>query len=127
MELGDKFDSVRYCIDTGHARLNENHSFKEIVDTLSPKTTYLHLTDNYGRIDDHEPPGVRGGIDKEHWNYLLKALQHYDNDVIASLQMVPCMPGMMIRQGSKFLFDVIGWPNRPEAEPGYDEMSYRPT
>ena len=126
LKLGEQFDTIRYCIDTGHAHLNENHSFKEVVDALSPKTTYLHLTDNYGRIDDHEPPGVRGGIDKENWDYLLECLQRHNNDVIASLQMVPCMPGTMIRQSSKFLFDFLGWPNRPAPEPGHDEMSYRP-
>ena len=52
LELGEKFETVRYCFDTGHARLSENHTFRQIVDVLSPKTTYLHLTDNYGRIHD---------------------------------------------------------------------------
>lgn len=113
LKLGERFDSIRYCLDTGHARLNNQHTFKDVVDRLAERTTYLHLTDNYGEIDDHEPPGVRGGIDKNNWDYLLNRLQKYDNNIIASLQMVPCMPGTMIRQGSKFLFDVMGWPNRP--------------
>lgn len=126
LELGQKFDSIRYCLDTGHAHLNEKHSFKDFVDQLADRTAYLHLTDNYGLIDDHEPPGVRGGIDKENWDYLLSRLEQYDNHVIASLQMVPCMPGTMIRQGSKFLFETMGWPDRPVPQPGYDESSYRP-
>lgn len=126
LEIGRRFESIRYCLDTGHARLNPKHAFKEFVDHLAERTVYLHLTDNYGKIDDHEPPGVRGGIDKQHWDYLLARLQQYDHDIIASLQMVPCMPGTMIRQGSKFLFDVMGWPNRPQPVPGCDESSYRP-
>ena len=126
LELGQRFDSIRYCIDAGHARLDSKNSFKDIVDKLAERTSYLHLTDNYGEIDDHEPPGVRGGIDKENWDYLLSRLEKYDNTVIASLQMVPCMPGTMIRQGSKFLFDVMGWPNRPVPKPGFDETFYRP-
>ena len=126
LEIGRRFNSIRYCIDTGHARLDSNNSFKEIVDHLADRTSYLHLTDNYGEIDDHEPPGVRGGIDKENWDYLLDRLDKHGNDIIASLQMVPCMPGTMIRQGSKFLFDVMGWPNRPVPKPGFDETSYRP-
>lgn len=126
LKLGERFDSIRYCIDTGHARLNARHTFKDLVDRLAERTTYLHLTDNYGEIDDHEPPGVRGGIKKNNWDYLLNRLQKCDNNIIASLQMVPCMPGTMIRQSSKFLFEVVGWPNRPVAEPGCDESSYRP-
>jgi len=127
LELGERFSSIRYCLDTGHARLDIRHGFKEIVDRLAERTVYLHLTDIYGEIDDHEPPGVRGGIENNHWDYLLNRLRQYDNDIIASLQMVPCMPGTMIRQGCKFLFDVIGWPNRPVPAPGYDESSYRPS
>ena len=126
LEFGQRFDSIRYCIDTGHARLDPKNTFKEIIDRLAERTSYLHLTDNYGEIDDHEPPGVRGGIDKENWDHLLNRLDKYDNDIIASLQMVPCMPGTMIRQGSKFLFDVMGWPNRPTPQPGFNETSYRP-
>lgn len=126
LKLGDKFDSVRYCFDTGHAYLNDKRTFKDYVDRLVERTTYLHLTDNYGQIDDHEPPGVRGGIDKENWDYLLTHLLRYDQPIIAALQMIPTMPGTMIRQGGKFLFDVMGWPNRPVPKPGHDETSYRP-
>ncbi len=126
LELGRRFHAIRYCLDTGHAHLNDKHTFRDFVDRLADRTTYLHLTDNYGQIDDHEPPGVRGGIDKENWDYLRSRLEQHDNDVIASLQMVPCMPGTMIRQGSRFLFDVMGWPNRPVPQPGCDESSYRP-
>ncbi len=126
MKLGEKFDSIRYCFDTGHAYLDKKQTFNDYVDHLAQRTAYVHLTDNYGQIDDHEPPGVRGGIDKENWDYLLTSLQKNDNDIIASLQMVPTMPGTMIRQGSKFLFDVVGWPNRPTPQPGCNETSYRP-
>jgi hypothetical protein len=63
---------------------------------------------------------------RENWDYLLKGLSKHDNDVIGSFEMFPCMPGTMIRKGSKFLFDIAGWPDRPKARPGYDETSYRP-
>lgn len=126
LALGEKFDSVRYCFDTGHAHLDENKQFKDYVDRLIERTRYLHLTDNYGRLDDHEPPGVRGGMEKSNWDYLLNSLQKQGIDVIASLQMIPAMPGTMIRHSSKFLFDVMGWPNRPAAKPGYDENAYQP-
>lgn len=126
LTVGEKFDSIRYCFDTGHAHLDQKRTFKDHVDRLAERTGYVHLTDNYGQIHDHEPPGVRGGIEKENWTYLLEKLRQYDHEIIASLQMVPTMPGTMIRQSSKFIFDILGWPNRPSPEPGHDETSYRP-
>lgn len=127
-DVGRQFSSLRYCIDTGHAYLDPEHTFIEYVNALAERTGYIHFTDNYGRGQEHEhePPGVRGGMPRENWDYLLKHLGKYDHDVIGALEMYPCLPGTMIEQGSKFLFDVIGWPNRPQPAPGADERSYRP-
>ena len=58
--------------------------------------------------------------------YLLKGLEKYDNDIIGSLEMSPCMPGAMIKQGSEYLFNTLGWPDQPTSLPGHDESSYRP-
>lgn len=126
LQVGKKFDSIHYCLDTGCAHLDPQHSFEEYVDNLAERITYIHLTDNYGRVDDHEPPGVKNGIPQENWLYLLETLSKYDNDVIGSLEMFPSMPGTMIRQSCHFLFDVIGYPARPMPIPGYDEYAYRP-
>lgn len=126
VQVGKKFDSIRYCFDTGFAHIDPENSFSDYVDRLAERTCYIHLTDNYGQLDDHEPPGVRGGMARENWDYLLDGLDKHDNDVIGSFEMFPCMPGTMIRKGSKFLFDIAGWPNRPKARPGCDETSYRP-
>ena len=126
LQVGDRFESIRYCFDTGYAHINRKNSFKEYVDKLARRTTHLHLTDNYGEFDDHEPPGVRGGMARDNWDYLLNELCKYDNDVIGSLEMFPCMPATMVHQGRKFLFDVMGWPNRPQPEPGHHEKHYRP-
>ncbi len=126
-QVGDKFDSVWYCLDTGYANLDPEFTFKQYVDQLGERVAHLHLTDNYGRIDDHEPPGLRGGIARKNWDYLLEALSKYDNDVIGSLEMSPCMPAVMIRQGCEFLFDELKWPNRPQKQPGYADVVYNPT
>lgn len=127
MELGRRFESIRYCLDTGYANIDPNHTFREYVDALAPRVTHLHLTDNYGQTDDHEPPGLHGGIARENWDYLLGVLGRYDNDVVGAFEMCPCMPGVMIRQASEFVFDVLKWPNRPQKQPGYAEMTYNPT
>jgi len=125
-QLGEKLDSVWYCLDTGYANLDEKFGFKRYVDDLAEKVAHLHLTDNYGHSDDHEPPGIRGGISRKNWEYLLEALNKYDNDVIGSLEMSPPTPDVMVHHAAKFLFDVLKWPNRPKKQPAYTGTIYNP-
>ncbi len=124
--LGKRFESLGYCLDTGHANIDRTYSFKEYVDELAPRIAHLHLTDNYGQADDHEPPGLQGGISREKWDYLLNALGRYDHEIIGSLEMCPCTPGAMIRRASEFLFDTLKWPNPPLRQAGYMDTTYNP-
>ena len=123
-QAGRKFESIWYCLDTGYAHLDSEHSFRQYVDELGPRVAHLHLTDNYGQVDDHEPPGLRGGAPLEDWDYLLDALGKHDNDVVGSLEMCPCMPAVMIRQASEFMFDSMKWPNPPQKQPGFEDNGY---
>jgi sugar phosphate isomerase/epimerase len=125
--MGERFESIRYCLDVGHANIDAVHSFRQYVDALVPRVAHLHLTDNYGQTDDHEPPGLRGGIAREDWEYLLDALARHDNEIIGSLEMCPGMPSVMIRQATEFLFDALKWPDPPIKQPGYAQMIYNPT
>lgn len=117
-QLGEKFEAVWYCLDTGCANVDRHFGFKQYVDDLGARVAHLHLTDNYGQADDHEPPGLNGGIARDNWDYLLNVLSGYDNDVVGSFEMCPCTPRAMIRQAGEFLFDVLKWPNRPPKRPG---------
>jgi sugar phosphate isomerase/epimerase len=126
-EVGERFESLLYCLDTGYANLDPQFSFRQYVDDLAPRVAHLHLTDNYGRKDDHVPPGLQGGISRENWDYLLNTLSKHDSDVVGSLEMCPCMPAVMIRQATEFLFDELKWPARPRKLPGYSDLSYNPT
>ena len=126
VEMGKKFDSIWYCLDAGFANIDPDNSFSDYVDQLAERTGHLHLADNYGKLADHEPPGVRGGMDRENWDILLAGLGKYDNDVIGSFEMSPCMPGTMVEQGSKFIFDIVGFPDRPKVQPGSEGVDYRP-
>jgi len=121
-----KFESLWFCLDTGFANLDGECSFKQYVDELAPHVAHLHLTDNYGHKDDHVTPGLHGGMPRENWDYLLDVLNRYDNDIIGSFEMTPCMPGVMIRQASEFIFDALKWPNRPKKQSGFADVSYNP-
>ena len=122
----ERFESLWFCLDTGFANVDGEYSFRQYVDELAPNVAHLHLTDNYGHVDDHVSPGLQGGIPREHWDYLLDVLSKYDSDVVGSFEMHPCMPAIMIRQASEFLFDALKWPNRPQKQPGYADVSYNP-
>ena len=123
-EAGKRLKSVQYCLDTGYANLDKEYTFKQYVDDLAPRVSLLHLTDNYGHMDDHEPPGLHGGTPREHWDYLLEVLSKYDNEIVGSFEMCPCMPPVMIRQATEYLFDVLKWPNRPQKKGDYSNLSY---
>ncbi len=125
-KIGQKFDSISYCLDVGFANLDPMNNFKQYVDQLGDRVTHIHLTDNYGHKDDHEPPGLKGGIPRENWDYLLNALSRYDNDVIGSLEMYPPMPDVMIRQAGEFLFDDLNWPQKPNRCTKYATVNYNP-
>jgi len=124
--ITERFESLWCCLDVGYANLDTGFSFEQYVDELAPRVAHLHLTDNYGHTDDHEPPGLQGGISRENWDYLLDALNKYDNEVIGSFEMCPCMPGVMIRQAGEFLFGVLKWPNQPQKQSGYADVTYNP-
>ncbi len=126
-QVGEKFESIWYCLDTGFTSLDPEFTFRQYVDELGERVAHLHLSDNYGHADDHEPPGVRGGIARKNWEYLLDALNKYDNDVIGSFEMCPPAPDVMLRQASDFLFGVLKWPNRPQKQPDYAGAFYNPT
>lgn len=114
VKLAEKFDSLRFCLDTGFANIDPVYTFKQYIDELADKTAHLHLCDNYGQIDDHEPPGLKGGIPRENWEYLIESLKKYGNTVVASFEMFPPGPYVMLRQASEFIFDELNWPSQPE-------------
>ncbi len=125
-EIGKKFPSLWYCLDVGYAHLDPVFDFKQYVDELAERTAYVHLSDNYGHTDTHHPPGLRGGITRRNWDYLLNTLSKYDNEVIGSLEMCPPMPDVMIRQASEFLFYELKWPNQPQKHPNHSAVISKP-
>lgn len=126
LQVGESFESLSYCLDTGYAHLDKQYPFREYVDRLAPRVTHLHLTDNYGWTRDHQPPGLKGGIERDDWQYLLSELEKQDSDVIGSLEMCPSMPAVMLRQATEFLFGELNWPNEPQKQLDQDFAAYNP-
>ena len=113
-EIGDKFDSIRYCLDTGFAGSDDEHTFRDYIDALADRTSHLHLAESFNGFDSHRPLGCQCGISRDDWDYLLKALNESNNDIIGAFEMTACTPAEMINRSSHFLFDVLNWPNPPK-------------
>lgn len=47
--------SVRVCLDTGHTALGGH--WRRFVEVAGPRLIHVHAHDNWGRWDDHLPPG----------------------------------------------------------------------
>lgn len=124
--LLNKYPYLNCCYNTSHVHLSKESSYKEYIDSLLPRIHHLHLNDTYGQFDDHQPPGLEGGIENEHWQYLLERLQTTDNRILATLEMHPSMPAVLINKAQNYLFGKMDWPQIPKPIPNYHEKHYRP-
>jgi hypothetical protein len=57
---------------------------------------------------------LKGGIPKENWNYLIDSLEKHNNTIVASFEMYPCTPRVMLRQATDFIFNEMSWPGKPK-------------
>jgi sugar phosphate isomerase/epimerase len=74
--------AVGICVDTGHAALGDLGPTRAI--RMSGARLYsLHLQDNWGRYDDHLPPGC-GGID---WCAVTEALAEVEYHGVLELEL----------------------------------------
>lgn len=61
---------VGVCFDTGHWNVRPEQDLPTVLATLGPRVVHLHLSDNHGLCDEHQPPGA-GTFD---WSALLNHL-----------------------------------------------------
>ncbi len=122
--LLDKYSNLNCCFDTGFVNTHREIGFNEAVDRLADKIIQVHLTDNYGDNNDFMPPGLAGGIGREQWLYLKDVLTKKDRDIVASLKMAPTMPAVMMKQACGFLFDELGWPQKPQMSQHQTKFTY---
>ena len=71
--LAEEFDcpEVGFCFDTGHANCYGSRDVKALLHLMAPRIAVLHIHDNCGTFDDHNPPG-EGNID---WAALVPELK----------------------------------------------------
>ncbi len=69
--IGD--DRAAACLDVGHAQVISNHSATAWIETLAPYLKHVHLHNNFGASDDHNPPDL-GLLDVK---TLLRHLDHF--------------------------------------------------
>lgn len=67
-----RYPSLKFTLDTGHANLGENgrSRLRELVGRFSDRIGHVHLSDNRGVYDEHDPLGT-GTVD---FNWLARAL-----------------------------------------------------
>jgi sugar phosphate isomerase/epimerase len=97
---------VGTCLDTGHAFISGN--VYRILYKLSGHLQFLHANDNFGKEDEHLPPG-RGKID---WHRLLHELNEVDFrgafilELMGDRQKDPHAVMDGARQARRFLRDI---------------------
>ncbi|MCC6581547.1 MAG: sugar phosphate isomerase/epimerase [Phycisphaeraceae bacterium] len=62
--------NIGMCFDTGHYNVRPEGTLEHALKIFSPRMVHLHLSDNDGLSDQHQPPG-KGNFD---WGTLLKCL-----------------------------------------------------
>ena len=79
--------SVGLNIDTGHANLGDMNPAKAIQ-AARPLLITTHIQDNYGKVDDHLPPGL-GVID---WPSVVAALKEVGYSGVYMVEISDCPP-----------------------------------
>lgn len=51
-------DQVCFCFDTGHFNVFARSPLKTWMEQMGPYIGHLHLHDNFGKFDEHLPPGM---------------------------------------------------------------------
>jgi len=68
-------DSLQFTLDIGHARINSEAGVKEGFRVLGDNIRHIHISDNYGKEDDHLPIG-EGNTDFLRFFHLIKNFPH---------------------------------------------------
>ncbi|MGB2963908.1 MAG: sugar phosphate isomerase/epimerase family protein [Anaerolineales bacterium] len=79
-------DTLQFTLDIGHARIKSEGGIEEGFRVLGDNIRHIHLSDNYGKEDDHLPIG-EGNTDFSNFFHLFNNFPH-----IITLEIVPPGP-----------------------------------
>ena len=68
-------DTLQFTLDLGHARIKSEGGVEESFRVLGDNIRHIHLSDNYGKEDDHLPIG-EGDSDFSSFFHLIKDFPH---------------------------------------------------
>jgi len=80
--------NVGFCIDTGHAVLRGLDP-ADVIRRMGAKLFTTHLQDNYGRKDDHLPPGNGTSVI---WPEVIQAFEDIGYDGVLMVEISDCPP-----------------------------------
>jgi len=103
--------SLRVCLNIGHAILDNNNSFRELIDTLIGHTVYIHMSNNRGAQMEYLPLDIRNGLPVDDWRYLTDALAKVAYKGTVCLEMVPYDHKYVCEASFDFLCNECGWPS----------------
>ncbi len=60
IEIFDQFPELKLTLDTGHANIGSSGSSRilEFIETFSDRIGHVHISDNFGKEDNHLPIGT---------------------------------------------------------------------
>lgn len=70
-------ETLGFCLDLGHANLEPGLNPVEAIEKGGSRLANLHVSDNSGKIDEHNLPG-QGKIDWDKVTKKLRALSHHE-------------------------------------------------
>jgi sugar phosphate isomerase/epimerase len=85
VEILQRFPDLRLTLDTGHANIDNpgGRRILEFIEKFGHRIGHLHISDNFGKRDDHIPLGA-GKID---FSKIVKALKQCGYDDTATMEI----------------------------------------
>ncbi|WML34812.1 sugar phosphate isomerase/epimerase [Clostridium sp. OS1-26] len=96
-------DNIGYLIDTGHAHINK-WNIPELIEKTEDRLIALHLHDNFGEADEHNPIG-QGSID---WESIFKVLKNTSLNFKLVFEYKTGTEGSIMRKHKDMLLDCLG-------------------
>jgi sugar phosphate isomerase/epimerase len=96
---GLKRNNIHCCLDMGHANCMSEVPLEEWVSVLAPFTSHVHLHNNDGSYDYHQPPGKgTGNVEKA-----VEILEGEDTSITYTLECSNSLEGFTWLEESGFL------------------------